>query len=88
MNEKKNLKERGRGRPPLPNPPIQIRLTLTLHSGIDDDLIEWFESIPNGQKALTIKIALRQGGMTLVKQHSIREDLMDDDLFAEFLDAL
>ena len=83
-----NTQARGRGRPPLPNPPIQIRLTLTLHEGIDDDLIEWFESIPNGQKALSIKVALRQGGMTLTKQDEEAEDLMDDDLFAEFLDAL
>ena len=83
-----NTQARGRGRPPLPNPPIQIRLTLTLHEGIDDDLIEWFESIPNGQKALSIKVALRQGGMTLAKQDEEAEDLMDDDLFAEFLDAL
>ena len=76
------------GRPPLKYKRHRKNIMLTLYEGIDDDLIAWFDSIPTGELALTIKTALRQGGMTVEQEEQISEDLMSDDAFAGFLDAL
>lgn len=76
------------GRPPLKYKRYRKNIMLTLYEGIDDDLIAWFDSIPTGELALTIKTALRQGGITLKQEEQLSEDLMSDDAFADFLDAL
>ena len=80
-------KNRG-GRPPLTMTRIHKRFTLTLYEGIDDDLIDWFDSIPKGEIANSIKTALRQGGIILEQEEQIKEDLISDDAFADFLDAI
>lgn len=83
------------GRPPLTMTRIRKHFTLTLYEGIDDDLIAWFDSIQKGEIARSItacvplgKTALRQGGMSVVREDETSEDLMSDDAFADFLDAL
>ena len=67
---------------------IRKHFTLTLYEGVDDDLIAWFNSIRKGEIARSIKTALRQGGMSVVREDETSEDLMSDDAFADFLDAL
>ncbi len=76
------------GRPPLTMTRIRKHFTLTLYEGVDDDLIAWFDSIQKGEIARSIKTALRQGGMSVVREDETSEDLMSDDAFADFLDAL
>ena len=76
------------GRPALTMTRIRKHFTLTLYEGIDDDLIAWFDSIQKGEIARSIKTALRQGGMSVVREDETSEELMSDDAFADFLDAL
>ena len=85
-----NQKKKG-GRPTLESLSIErirIKITLTLYEGQDDDLIDWFDSIPKRQVANEIKTALRQGGMTTKKKDNEFGELIDDDLFANMLKAL
>ena len=61
----------GRGRPSLAELDITrvlIRVSITLYEGDDDDLIDWFDSIPDGKRASYIKTALRQGGASAENQ--------------------
>lgn len=83
----KPTKNKG-GRPPLTMTRIRKKVTLTLYEGIDDDLINWFDSIPKGEIANSIKTALRQGGITLEQEDENVEDLISDDAFADFLDGI
>ena len=76
------------GRPPLNIKRYRKNFMLTLYEGIDDDLIDWFDSIPKGEIANSIKTALRQGGIILEQEEQIKEDLISDDAFADFLDAI
>ena len=76
------------GRPPLTMTRIRKKVTLTLYEGIDDDLIDWFDQIPKGEIANSIKTALRQGGMTLEQEDENVEDLISNDAFADFLDGI
>ena len=79
------------GRPTLSELDIErilIRISLTLYLGEDDDLIDWFDSIPNGKRAHFVKTALRQGGMTTPKEKEEFDEFIDDDLFDDLLSAL
>ena len=76
------------GRPPLNIKRIRKKITLTLYEGVDDDLITWFEHIPKGQIANSVKTALRQGGMDYQQEEQIEEDFISDDAFANFLDGI
>lgn len=76
------------GRPPLNIKRIRKKITLTLYEGVDDDLIAWFEHIPKGQIANSVKTALRQGGMDYQQEEQIEEDFISDDAFANFLDGI
>ena len=83
--------KRGRGRPTLDSQDIErvlIRISLTLYSGEDDDLIDWFDSIPDGKRANLVKTALRQGGVTHQKEVEEADELISDDFFSELLSAL
>jgi len=40
---------------------IKIVLTLVLRPGRDDDLVQFFESIPHGRRAEAVKATLRGG---------------------------
>lgn len=76
------------GRPPLTMTRIRKKVTLTLYEGIDDDLIDWFNSIRRGEIANSVKTALRQGGIALEQEEQVSEELMSDDVFADFLDGI
>jgi len=63
----------------------RVRLTICLVRGIDDDLIRFFEQIPEGvSKASHVVTALRTG--TGDFDEKIIVETSDDDLFAEFGD--
>ncbi len=54
-----------RGRPKLDCQVKQVRITLSLRTGEDNDLLSFFAGLPNGQRAAALKIALRAGGVNL-----------------------
>ena len=79
------------GRPTLAELNIErvlIRISLTLHEGEDDDLISWFDSIPRRKRAHSVKVALRQGGMTSKDQQEEFEEFISDELLDDLLGAL
>jgi len=63
-----------RGRPRLDCPVKQVRITLSLRSGEDDDLLTFFTGLPNGRRAAALKIALRAGGVSLLDVPTISDD--------------
>jgi hypothetical protein len=54
-----------RGRPRLTCHVRQIRFTLSLREGEDDDLLLFFADIPERRRAAALKAALRAGGISL-----------------------
>ncbi len=81
----------GRGRPSLKELDITrviIRATITLYEGDDDDLIDWFDSIPAGKRASYIKTALRQGGASTENQPEEFGEFISDDLLDDLLGTL
>ena len=54
-----------RGRPKLDCKVHQIRFTLSLREGEDDDLLLFFSDIPERRRAAALKAALRAGGVSL-----------------------
>ena len=54
-----------RGRPKLDCKVHQIRFTLSLREGEDDDLLFFFSDIPERRRAAALKAALRAGGVSL-----------------------
>jgi len=54
-----------RGRPKLDCKVHQIRFTLSLREGEDDDLLFFFTDIPERKRAVALKAALRAGGISL-----------------------
>lgn len=61
-------------RPALTHPPTLIRLTLCLYSGEDDDLLAWFDTLPERGRAQQVIQALRQGGVGRVDKVEEDED--------------
>lgn len=57
-----------RGRPRLGCVAKQFRITLTLHTGEDDTLIEIIESIPKGRRAMVLKALILSDG---IKQNRV-----------------
>ena len=53
-----------RGRPKLKCHVSQVRLTLSLREGEDDDLILFFAHLRNGQRSAVVKSTLRIGGVS------------------------
>lgn len=79
------------GRPSLEELDIErliIRITLTLYEGEDDDLIDWFNSIPIRKRATYIKAALRQGGATIENEAEQTTDFISDELLDDLLGTL
>ncbi len=62
MTQKRS--SRGRGRPKLAGKMVRLPIMLTLRSGKDDDLIEWFSNIPSRQRARVVSRALRMSCTT------------------------
>ncbi|MPN07918.1 hypothetical protein SDC9_155190 [bioreactor metagenome] len=54
-----------RGRPKLNCRVHQVRFTLSLREGEDDDLLSFFVDIPERRRAAALKSALRAGGVHL-----------------------
>ena len=80
-----------RGRPTLERMDIErvlIRISLTLYLDDDDDLIEWFDSIPDGKRAHFVKTALRQGGMSQPVEREEFDDLITDEQLDDLLGTL
>ena len=59
-----------------------VHVKLRLYPSEDDDLIEFFSSIPLGLRAAMVKQALRSGGAT-----ACAEDLFDDGDVLTALDS-
>lgn len=79
------------GRPTLEELDIErfiMRITLTLYGGEDDDLIDWFESIPTRKRAISVKTALRQGGVSVDHVSEDVSEFISDDLLDDLLGAL
>ncbi len=66
-------KKRGRGRPRLEVPSVRMYFNGLLRPGVDDDLIEWYESLPDGQKFATLCATLRSGGGLLTPEDADAE---------------
>jgi hypothetical protein len=73
-------------RPSLPQKSVVVRVALFLRPGEDDDLIEFFASIPVDLRASALKLALRSGKMQ-VNLAELAELPSDDDI-EESLDNL
>jgi len=71
------------GRPRLVDPPVQIQVKLRLYLGQDDDLIAWFDGIPDGLRSAMVKSALRTGAGAVSLA-----DLPDEDEMVAALDDL
>ena len=54
-----------------------VRLKLSLYPGEDDDLIAFFESIPLGLRAASVKRALRDGASAASTSSRPEDDLLD-----------
>ena len=58
---------------------IVVRVKLRLHPGEDDDLVEFFASLPERGRARAVVRALRTGSVNQV----LREEGIDDDQMAD-----
>ncbi len=67
---------------------LTMRITLTLYEGEDDDLIDWFDSIPIRKRAQSVKTALRQGGVSVDNEPEEFTEFISDDLLDDLLGAL
>ncbi|MEM7130388.1 MAG: hypothetical protein AAF702_28950 [Chloroflexota bacterium] len=73
----------------MPRPKLQTKIyrfdiNMTLREGEDDDLIEFFQSIPKRSRVLAVKTALRSGKLKI----AVQSDLPEDDELADALDDL
>jgi hypothetical protein len=60
---------------------IVVRVKLRLHPGEDDDLIDFFASLPKRGRARAVASALRTGNVSQVLvEEGIDDDQMADDL--------
>ena len=63
-----------RGRPRLPIRPIVFSIKLVLHSGRDDDLIEYLKSAGPRLRATLVKLGLRGSPLVQPSGEATRED--------------
>ena len=71
-------------RPKLNTPLRRFYINLTLREGEDDDLIAFFERIPERQRVRAIKLALRTGDLATLQNDMDAED----DSLVDALDDL
>ena len=71
-------------RPKLNTPLRRFYINLTLRDGEDDDLIAFFERIPERQRVRAIKLALRTGDLATLQNDMDAED----DSLVDALDDL
>jgi hypothetical protein len=72
-------KKTKRGRKPKEGELKVYDIRLRLWEGEDDDLIAFFQSIPNGQRPSGLKMALRSGG-ALADLQPVDTENEDDDV--------
>jgi hypothetical protein len=60
-----------------------VRIKLRLYPGEDDDLLAFFQSIPSGLRAVSVKLALRSGRL-----RGDDEQAEQDETLRDALDAL
>jgi len=70
-----------RGRPPRERPAVVIRIKLYLDPVDDEDLVEWFASLPDGLRAQSVMAALRGASLGEVSS----DGLPSDDEVADLL---
>ena len=63
--------------------PVIVMVKLRLYRGQDDDLLGFFERLPDRLRAASVKQALRSGGLPVVAEAEV-----DDDDIAAALEAL
>ncbi len=63
--------------------PVIIQVKFRLHRGEDDDLLAWFDQIPDRLRVAAVKAGIRGGGLNLKA-----EALPSDDEVERALDAL
>lgn len=73
-------------RPKLECAVKRISLRLSLREGVDDDLIEFFGSIPSNRRAKAVTAALRLGGVNAIE--TAEDDVFSKDEENELLGAL
>jgi hypothetical protein len=69
--------ESRRGRPKLDCRVQQVRFTLSLREGEDEDLLSFFAGIPERRRAAAVKVALRAGGVSLTNHIDTAMDDLD-----------
>ena len=67
---KKKRKGKKPGPKPLKVPSERMYFNGLLRPGRDDDLIDWYKSIPDGQKFATLCAVLRSGGGLKAKSNA------------------
>lgn len=77
------MKTRGRPR----RGSIKIVITLRLVPGEDDDLLDFFRSMPAGRKALAVKAGLRSGGIRPECNNVAQDDSQTRQEANSFLDT-
>jgi hypothetical protein len=68
---------------PRMTPAVIVQVKLSLRLGEDDDLIAFFERVPDRLRVAAVKQALRSGGMTMQL-----DDLPSDEEIELALDGL
>ena len=76
--------DRGPGRPPLEEETVYVQIKLSLRPGRDDDLIEFFASLPHGSRATAVMAAMRSGNLNAVTD----PNYVSDEEMTDALDAL
>lgn len=75
------MKRRGRSRSPISVQ--QVRVTLSLRAGEDDDLLAFFATLPPGMRATALKSALRSGQSIIIPPS--QEPVDDEEDLGDFL---
>ena len=65
---------------------ILVQISLSLHPGEDDDLIDFFASLPERGRARAVLVALRTGNIQqALVDVGIDDDQMAEDMLGSFL---
>ena len=65
---------------------IIVQISLSLHPGEDDDLIDFFASLPKRGRARAVIVALRTGNtQQILVDEGLDDDQMAEDMLESFL---
>jgi hypothetical protein len=62
--------------------PVIVMVKLRLYRGQDDDLLDFFQRLPDRLRAASVKQALRSGGLPVAAEAEADEDDIADALAA------